>query len=121
VLVRLGRGAGGPLVSILCVVLALLVMSPQLRLDPAVVSLFFLGLTLWLLQRGGRWLEVPGRGVGAAPGEPLTWKDYWPLLPLFALWANLDEWFFLGPLTVGLYALGQSLQSDSTQQKPVAG
>ncbi|MBI1917009.1 MAG: hypothetical protein HYS12_20055 [Planctomycetes bacterium] len=120
ILVRIGRGAGGPVVSILCVALALLVMSPRLSLDPAVVSLFFLGLTLWLLQRGGRWLAVPGHTVSAAPGEPVTWKDYWPLLPLFALWANLDEWFLLGPLTVGLYALGQALQSESGEQKSAA-
>src|SRR5262249_48600300 len=121
ILVRIGRGAGGPLVSILCVALALLVMSPQLRIDTAVVSLLFLGLTLWLLQRGGRWLAGPGNVVSAAPGQPVTWKDYWLLLPLFALWANLDEWFLLGPLTVGLYALGQVLQSDSEEQKAAAG
>src|SRR5204862_7313014 len=41
---------------------------------------------------------------------PVTWKDYWPLLPLFFLWVNLDEWFFLGPLTAALYSAGQALQ-----------
>src|SRR5262249_18266623 len=45
----------------------------------------------------------------------------WPLLPLFALWANLDEWFVLGPLTVGLYALGQAIQAQSEQRGPAAG
>src|SRR5439155_20851779 len=37
------------------------------------------------------------------------------------LCANLDEWFVLGPLTVGLYALGQALQSKSTEQRAAAG
>ena len=45
-------------------------------------------LTLYLIEKGGalRWL----------------------LVPLFALWANLDAWFILGPGLVGLYALGEA-------------
>src|ERR1700683_1189646 len=32
------------------------------------------------------------------------------LIPLFALWANLDAWFFLGPLTVA--------RSDEAESRP---
>src|SRR5262249_45279133 len=72
-------------------------------------------LTLWALQRGGGWLYTPATEEERArrrpsAGAPVTWANYWPLLPLFALWANLDEWFFLGPLTVALYAAGQAVQ-----------
>ena len=105
VLVRTGQGGRWLWVPALCTALGLVVMSPRLFLQPTCVSLLFLGLTLYFLQRGGGWLYAPGREPGA-----VTWKSYWPLLVLFAAWANFDEWFFLGPLTVALYALGQALQ-----------
>ena len=31
-------------------------------------------------------------------------------MPLFALWANLDAWFLLGPVLVSLYALGEAVR-----------
>src|SRR5207245_2933561 len=76
-----------------CTALAILAMSPRLLLQPACLSFFFLGLTLWWLWRGQTAAETPvtfGRDV----------KRYGPLLLLFALWANLDSWFLLGPLLV---------------------
>jgi tetratricopeptide (TPR) repeat protein len=85
-----------------CTGLAVLVMSPRLLLQPILVSLLFLGLTIYLLQRSpegaetraGRWFRWTG---GRA----------WILLPpLFALWVNLDQWFLLGPVTVFLYLVG---------------
>jgi hypothetical protein len=93
-----------------CATLAILVLSPYLILRPMVVSFLLLGLTLYLLQRppapnnsrAGRWF----RGTNGRA---------WLLLPpLFALWANLDSWFFLGPLTVLLYLAGEVLQSFVT-------
>jgi hypothetical protein len=127
VLLRIARGGGGMVLGVVGVALALVAMSPYLLLRPIVVSLLFLGLTLWLLQRGGRWLHAPAQDAGPAPDGPVSWKNYWPLLPLFALWANLDEWFLLGPITVGLYALGQAMQApfvvppNQTQRGPAAG
>lgn len=113
VLVHVGRSDRGLVVPVLSTALGLLVLSPRLLLQPVVVSFLFLGLTLWLLQRGGGWLYNP-ESEEEAP--PVTWRNYWPLLVLFAFWANLDEWFFLGPLTVGLYALGQLIQARQTEQ-----
>ncbi|HKB39107.1 MAG TPA: hypothetical protein VKD72_21895, partial [Gemmataceae bacterium] len=121
VLLRVARGGGGMVLGVVCVAFTLVAMSPYLPLRPIVVSLLFLGQTLWLLQRGGRWLHAPAQDAGPTPDEPVSWKNYWPLLPLFALWANLDEWFLLGPITVGLYALGQALQANQTQRGPTAG
>ena len=116
VLVRTGQGGRWLWVPALCTALALVVMSPRLFLQPICVSLLLLGLTLYFLQRGGGWLHAPGRELGA-----VTWMSYWPLLVLFAAWANLDEWFFLGPLTVALYALGQAVQPRDREGAPRPG
>lgn len=118
---RAGPGRWGPA---LAVALALVAMSHRLLLDPMVVSFLFLGVTLWLLLRGGDWLYRPGREEAGrrrpAPGAPVTWVHYWPLLPLFAFWANLDEWFFLGPVTVALFALGQAVQAQRGRTRVTA-
>jgi hypothetical protein len=70
--------------------LALLVMSPRLLLQPVLVSLVFLALTLFVVSRS----------------EPNSNRLWW-LPPLFALWVNLDAWFLLGPITVLLFLVGQ--------------
>src|SRR5205807_1548788 len=75
--------------------LALLAVSTRYFLQPTMVSYLFLGLTLYLLTRD--------EGKTNAAGAP---RHLWLLPPLFALWVNLDAWFFLGPLCVGLYLLG---------------
>lgn len=81
-----------------CVSLALLAMSPRLFLQPVCASLLLLGLTIFLLQR----TEERHPAAGRAPA--------YLLVPLFALWANLDAWFLLGPATVALYLIGEILQ-----------
>jgi hypothetical protein len=78
-----------------CTLLALVVLSPRLYLQPVCVSYLFLGVTFWLLDR-----PFQGR-------SPRSW---WWLPPLFLLWVNLDQWFLLGPLTVGLYLVGALLE-----------
>lgn len=108
ILVRVGRAGNNLWGATLAVTLGVVVISQRLLLQPAVLSLLFLGLTLYFLQRGGRWLWRPGQEEVPAG---VSWKDYWPLLPLFFLWVNLDEWFFLGPLTVAMYSAGQALQA----------
>lgn len=84
--------------------LSVLAMSPRMLLLPTVVSYLFLGLTLALLYRRDP-AEVPDQPPGL-----LTPRRLWLLPPLFALWVNLDGWYFLGPLSVALYLLGEMLQ-----------
>lgn len=82
---------------VLCTTLAILALGPRLQLQPICFSYLFLALTLWLLWR---W---EGRTDGGR-------AECWILLTLFALWANVDEWFWLGPLTAALFWLGERLQ-----------
>jgi len=83
-----------------CVGLAVTAMSPRFLLQPSCISFFLLGLTLYLLQR------PPSQG----PDGRLRFRARWLVPILFALWVNLDSWWLLGPLTVGLYLLGEVLQ-----------
>jgi tetratricopeptide (TPR) repeat protein len=116
VLIRLGSKEGSVWISAVFAALALLAISARLALQPICVSYLFLALTLYFLERpltrASTASSNDGRGVFTA------FQDYWPLLILFILWVNLDEWFLLGPITVGLYALGQGLQS---MMAPVEG
>src|SRR5262249_61760900 len=88
-----------------CSGLALLAASPRFLFQPTLVSYLFLAVTLWLLQR-----------PRFEAGEKASWltapKSYWLLVPLFVLWVNLDSWFLLGPLAVGLFLLGEVLQNS---------
>jgi hypothetical protein len=86
-----------------CVGLALYAMSPRLLLQPAVISYLFLAITVFLLFR---WRETAREAPASIPG-----LRYLVALPvLTALWVNLDEWFLLGPLTVGLFLIGEIVQ-----------
>jgi tetratricopeptide (TPR) repeat protein len=89
-----------------CTALALLAMSPRLLLQPILISLLFLALTLYILQKP-RHLEADSRHA-AKTRSPLA--VYWLLPVLFLIWANLDIWFILGPVTVAIYFVGQCLQ-----------
>ncbi|MGH7169055.1 MAG: hypothetical protein ACRELG_02095 [Gemmataceae bacterium] len=99
-LVRLGtreRGLAWPAVA---ATLALLAMCGRLLLQPALLSALLLVVTLTLLERGRR------RRAAAADG----WLSaYGPVCLLFVLWANLEDWFLLGPLTLGLYLIGEGI------------
>jgi tetratricopeptide (TPR) repeat protein len=74
--------------------LAILAMSPALLVQPAVGSFLLLGAMLWLLTRPGL---SRGRFIG--------------LVVICAVWVNIDSWFLLGPLMVGLFWLGDRIQS----------
>jgi hypothetical protein len=84
----------------LCVLaLGMLTMSPRLVLQPSLLSLLFLGLTLFVLVRTSpRDIDKP------------TSISLWWLVPLFVLWANVDALFWFGPLTVALFTVGEWLQ-----------
>ena len=82
------------LLPVACTALAVLVMSTRLLLQPQVVSLFFLAVTLWVLT-------LP---------PALHPRAIWFLPVMFAVWVNMDQWFVLGPLMVGLWLVGEGLQ-----------
>lgn len=96
VMMAVRRRELGLWVPAVCTALALLPMSGRFHLQPIVLSLTLLGLTFFLLTRA----EVTDR-------EPA--RLLWFLPPLFALWVNLDPWFFVGLLAVALYLIGQIL------------
>jgi tetratricopeptide (TPR) repeat protein len=101
-LMLLVRRRGGPgWVPAFCTALALLAMSPRLLLQPACLSCFFLGLTLWLL-----WRVQPDEPAGEAAATGWQVGRCLPLVLVFALWANVDEWFWLGPLLAALFWVG---------------
>lgn len=80
---------------------AILTLAPWLVLQPILLSLLGVVLTLYLLER-------PSLLEGAAAERARAAR--WLLVPMFALWANLDGWFVLGPILVGLYAMGELLR-----------
>lgn len=84
-------GSGYRWVTVLCVILAMLTLSPRLLLAPAVFSFLFLAVTVFVLVRAG---VLSNSGANARPAL------LWVLPPLFALWVNMDTWFLLGPLTL---------------------
>src|SRR5262249_22767551 len=81
------RGTGPFWVVGAVTLIAVLAMSPQLLLQPGCASLLLLTLCLFLFRLGGR-------GHIALP-------------ILIVAWVNLDDWFVLGPLLVGLGCVGR--------------
>lgn len=106
-----------------CAGLAALVIATRAQLQPAFVSYCLLGLTLYLV----RLVRTAPTQDGPAP-SPLSRRflALWFLPLVFAVWANLDSWFVLGPITVALYLGGEALRSALTPARapadgPVAG
>lgn len=87
-----------------CLTLTVLALSMRLLLQPVIVSYLFLGVTLLVLQRSGVW----DRGSATAAPDPWWWLCVLPVLCL--IWVNLDNWFILGPLVVGLSWVGLAVQ-----------
>ncbi|HBI41923.1 MAG TPA: hypothetical protein DDY78_03575 [Planctomycetales bacterium] len=107
VMLRTAREPGRSLwIPAACVGLAVLTLSPRVFLQPVCVSFFFFGLTLWLLHLP-RQLRARTE-TNPSPQRPFL--PYWLIPPLCLLWVNFDEWFLLGPATVALYLLGETLQ-----------
>jgi hypothetical protein len=84
--------------GVLCVGLALVAAAPRLLLQPTMVSFLFLAALLFLIIR------VPKRAG--------SWTFPILVAVLFCLWANFDQWFFLGPLVLVLYTVGQYIRPD---------
>ncbi len=77
-------------------VVAALAAAPYAALRPAVASMLMLSLTLALIARL-RWRAD-------------SWREPLILAGVFALWANLDAWFFLGPLALACVLVGELVQ-----------
>ncbi len=117
VLVQIRRPGLSLWAPVFCAVLALLAASHGLELHPRVVSMLFLAITVFVLVRSRTAPVSPPPNVAergarhhAPCPTPHAPRAVWLLPPLFALWANLDSWFLLGPLAVGLFWLGEGFQ-----------
>jgi tetratricopeptide (TPR) repeat protein len=101
IMMRIRRPGQSLLPAALCTAMAVVVLSRWTFLQPRCISFLFLGLTLYLLQRSEPGPEDKkfslSRNIVAIP-------------ILFAIWVNLDEWFILGPITVGLFLVGDLIQ-----------
>src|SRR5437899_1501111 len=80
--------------------LAFLAISTRLLIQPATASLLFLGLTFFLLHYRNEEYDVAEtsrseRRRSIRAGRPT--RHLWALPALFAVWANVDAWFLLGP------------------------
>jgi hypothetical protein len=104
------RAASAPWVPVLGTSLAILAMSPRLLLQPACASYFLLALTFWLLWRPQAQNAQPRAKEETSDQSSFT--STIPLLLLFVLWVNVDEWFFLGPLLIALFWLGERLSGE---------
>ncbi|HVK18174.1 MAG TPA: hypothetical protein VM533_14620, partial [Fimbriiglobus sp.] len=85
------------------VILGALAAAPAAQVRPLVWSMLFLAATLLILYR--------------LPWRPGSWRQPLTLAGLFAIWANVDGWFFLGPLTVALVLVGEKLHPLLTREK----
>ena len=99
-MVRLGTRERSRAWAAVAAALAVLAMGGRMLLQPATLSALLLAGTLGLLQRARRLRAARASGWLSA---------YGPICLLFALWANLDDWFLLGPLTVALYLIGEGI------------
>lgn len=95
--------------SSLAVALALVCLGPHLTLTPVMCSYLLLAFTLWWLDRKGK-----------AALSDWSLRGHLPLLAAFALWANCDEWFLLGPITATLFWLGRTLRRGDDACRPRA-
>ncbi|MBI2805286.1 MAG: hypothetical protein HYX68_09945 [Planctomycetes bacterium] len=91
---RIGWNESNRWFLVICLVMAALTVSTRLFLQPMVLSYLFLAATLYVLYRAGAFESKSER-------EP-DGRILWALPALFVLWVNLDGWFVLGPIVVGL-------------------
>lgn len=93
----------------ICLGLALIVCAGQFTVEPKVITLLGLALTLWLITR---WQHTQG------PAK------LWGLIPVFLIWSNMDPRAYLGLVVLMLLTLGEligvfvgrSLLSDDSKR-----
>ena len=83
---------------VVCTGLALIAAAPRFQLQPQVASVVLLAGFLFALFR-----------VPKAAG---SWTFPVVIGVLFVVWANVDQWFVLGPAFLALYAAGQFIRRD---------
>lgn len=77
-----------------CAALAAVACYPQFTWQPEVVTLLGVTVTLWLFHH---WREQKG-----------GWQ-LWLLIPMFAVWSNLDPRMYLGVAVLVFYAAGEAV------------
>ena len=85
-------------------VLGTLALAPRLLLQPQLCSMVLLAMTVAILAIHVDPNRLKGRRV-------------WVLVPLFTLWVNLDEWFFLGPLALAFFWVGEQLTGPPRERR----
>ena len=98
---RLCSGVAGPAAA---TVLGVLATAQRLQLQPLLCSAVLLAMTVAILA-----LHVD-------PSRPKRHR-IWVLVPLFALWVNVDGWFFLGPLALALFWVGERLGGPARERR----
>jgi hypothetical protein len=93
---RIGWHESSRWFTLIGLAMAVLAMSGRLALTPLVVSLLFTSITLYVLHRAGAF------ALREDDAHPADSRWLWVLPPLFAVWANLDHWFIVGPMIVGI-------------------
>jgi hypothetical protein len=104
---------------IVAVFLTLTVLALSARLgplQPALLSYLFLGILLFMLFRSGA-LGVGGLPEADPPARAERWL--WSLPVLFIVWVNVDHWFILGLLALGLCCVGLAVQRWRRMAAPV--
>lgn len=77
---------------------AAIAAAPQMTMRPIVASMLLLAVTLFLLFR--------------MEHRPGSWRFPIAIAITFWLWANLDDWFVLGPFALALVLVGELVQKQ---------
>ena len=88
-------------------VVAVLAAAPRLTLTPLVGSVFLLAVTLVLIFR--------------LPHRPNSWRFPIAIGITFWLWAMVDDWFLIGPVTLALVLIGELAQRMLTGPSSTEG
>ncbi len=76
----------------------ILLLSERVEIRPEIFSYLFIILTYWLLD---------------SAVEKQAYRRLWLLMPLFAVWANIHIYFFIGLAFVGFQAAAVFIKQDS--------
>jgi hypothetical protein len=101
-----------PIVAMLTLVLAMAVGSAHWHARPHIFTLLGAAVLMALIDRAS-----DGRGTGSARD---AWWAAWPMIPLFALWANTHGGFLYGLFVLGAVVVGDRVEmlyaGDSTRE-----
>jgi hypothetical protein len=121
-LCRIGWNEANRWFILICLLMAALAVSGRLFVQPMIVSYLFLAITLFVLARAG--VFTLAHEETETPSSPAVARDVralWWLPLMFVLWANLDGFFVLGLLAVGLCWAASGLAHRLGGESPVPG